>query len=65
MVRPVGPKESIPDEVLAVWFPRHKAFIDLHLLDNAKQLWSLRVSCVEDARIYRCSATDYSMKNVG
>ncbi len=38
-------------EVLAVWYPNHKAFLDLPNADGAKEMFRYRKTCVEEAHI--------------
>tara|TARA_B100001250_G_scaffold414369_1_gene452273 strand:- start:6451 stop:6753 length:303 start_codon:yes stop_codon:yes gene_type:complete len=38
-------------EVLAVWYPSHKAFLDLPNAEGAKEMFRYRRTCVEEAHI--------------
>ena len=38
-------------ELLAVWYPSHKAFLDLPNADGAKEMFRYRRTCVEEAHI--------------
>ena len=38
-------------ELLAVWYPSHKAFLDLPNADGAKEMFRYRKTCVEEAHI--------------
>ena len=38
-------------EVLAVWYPSHKAFLELPDADGAKEMFRYRRTCVEEAHI--------------
>ena len=38
-------------ELLAVWYPSHKAFLDLPNADGAKEMFRYRKPCVEEAHI--------------
>ena len=42
------------DEILAVWYPTHAAFLDLHSMDGADDLWRRRQRCVANAVLHRC-----------
>ena len=50
--QPVG--EQPIDEILAAWYPSHRAFIDLPNTEGAKENFRLRRLCVEYAVIHRC-----------
>lgn len=43
------------DEILAVWYPNHRAFLDMPGAAGAHENYRLREQCVEDAVIHRCS----------
>ena len=51
--QPVG--EPAHDEVLAVWYPSHQAFIDLQRAPGAEENFRLREQAVNNAVIHRCS----------
>lgn len=38
-------------ELLAVWYPSHKAFLELPNADGAKEMFRYRKTCVEEAHI--------------
>mgnify|MGYP001024968495 FL=1 len=38
-------------EVLAVWYPSHKAFLELPNADGAREMFRYRRTCVEEAHI--------------
>jgi hypothetical protein len=44
------------DEILAVWYPSHQAFLDLPNAPGAENNYRLRAQCVEYAVIHRCDA---------
>jgi hypothetical protein len=46
----VGDLEEF-DEVMAVWYPSHKAFLDLPDADRAREMFRYRRVCVEKAHI--------------
>lgn len=50
--QPVG--EQPLDEVLAVWYPNHAAFLALPKAPGGKRNFELRRACVEYAVIHRC-----------
>lgn len=39
------------DEVLAVWYPSHRSFLDLHKADRADEMFAGRETCVANASI--------------
>lgn len=46
-------KQTI-DEVLAVWYPSHQAFLDMPQQPGAEANYRLRRECVAEAVIHRC-----------
>ena len=50
--QPVG--EQKIDEVLAAWYPSHRAFLDLPQAPGAENNYRLRRLCVAYAVIHRC-----------
>ena len=50
--QPVG--EQPIDEILAAWYPTHRAFLDLPGAPAGKENFRLRAQCVEYAVIHRC-----------
>ena len=50
--QPVG--EQPLDEILAAWYPTHRAFLDLPDAPGADDNFRLRRLCVEYAVIHRC-----------
>lgn len=50
--QPVGEQQI--DEVLAAWYPSHRAFLDLPHAPGAENNFRLRGLCVEYAVIHRC-----------
>src|SRR3546814_6039757 len=46
------------DEILAVWYPTHKTFLDLSDAPGAKESYRLRGACVAYAVIHRCSGSN-------
>ena len=51
--QPVGRQERF-DEILAIWYPSHQAFLDFAAAPDAKENYRLRALCVERAVIHRC-----------
>jgi hypothetical protein len=47
------------DEILAVWYPTHKSFLDLFTAPGAEENYRLRGLCVEHAVIHRCPGDRY------
>ena len=43
------------DEVLAAWYPRHKAFLDLPNADGSREMFRYRRACVDKAHIIELS----------
>lgn len=58
--QPVG--EQAIDEILAVWYPTHRTFLDLRSAPGADENFKLRGQCVEAAVIHRCAADRYPMQ---
>ena len=50
------------DEVLAVWYPSHKAFLDLPDADGAREMFRYRRACVEKAHIVELSDQSLSLR---
>jgi hypothetical protein len=46
--------EQALHEVLAVWYPSHRAFLEMPDAPGAKENYALREQCVEYAVIHRC-----------
>ena len=46
--------EQAIDEVLAVWYPSHQAFLDMPQQPGADINYRLRQECVAEATIHRC-----------
>ena len=42
------------DEILAVWYPSHQAFLDMPQQPGAEENYRLRQDCVAEATIHRC-----------
>lgn len=51
--QPVG-QELGTDEIIAIWFPSHQAYLDLPDAPGSEDNYRLRSLCVERARIHRC-----------
>lgn len=52
--QPVGPQERI-DEILAIWYPTHQAYLDVPGAPGGEENYRLRRLCVETAQIQRCA----------
>ena len=50
------------DEIVAVWYPTHKAFLDLTGAPGAERNYQLRSLCVDSAVIHRCPGDQYPMQ---
>lgn len=50
----IGCEHDAVDEILAVWYPSHAAFLALAQADGAKEMLDRRQRCVEHAVIHRC-----------
>lgn len=50
--RPIGEQDI--DEVLAVWYPSHQAFLDLSSVSGSDENFRLRKLCVKSSVIHRC-----------
>ena len=55
--QPVG--DQAIDEVLAIWYPSHQAFLDLQTARGGEERARLRQMTVEDAVIHRCPGDQY------
>ena len=42
------------DEILAVWYPSHQAFLGMPQVPGAEENYELRRECVAEATIHRC-----------
>lgn len=47
----VGCEHERYDEILAVWYPSHSAFLNLRSADGAEQMFEGRAACVEHAMV--------------
>jgi hypothetical protein len=56
--QPVGQGRQ-SDEILAIWYPSHKAYLDLPSAAGGPENYRLRGLCVEHARIHRCHGEAY------
>ena len=50
--QPVGNQPI--DEILAAWYPTHRAFLELPQAPGAEENFRLRRACIEYAVIHRC-----------
>ena len=60
----VGDLEEF-DEVMAVWYPSHQAFLDLPDADRAREMFRYRRVCVEKAHIVELSDQSPSLRPFG
>jgi hypothetical protein len=60
----VGDLEDF-DEVMAVWYPSHKAFLELPDADRAREMFRYRRVCVEKAHIVELSDQAPSLRPFG
>ena len=58
--QPVGCEHDRVDEILAVWYPSHTAF--LRLRDQNQELFRLRELCVANSVIHRCPGDRFPLK---
>lgn len=52
--QPVGAQPPA-HEILEIWYPSHRAFLDLPNAHGAERNFHLRAQCVEAAVIHRCA----------
>jgi len=57
--QPVGDQKL--DEILAAWYPTHRAFLDLPEAPGSEENYRLRGLCVEYAVIHRCPGDHYPL----
>jgi hypothetical protein len=60
--QPIGCEHDRVDEILAVWYPSHAAFLDLHSMNGAEDLWRRRQRCVANAVLHRCPGDRYPLQ---
>lgn len=60
--QPVG--EQPIDEILAAWYPTHRAFIDLPSAPGADENFRLRRICIAHAVIHRCEGNQQPLMPV-
>jgi hypothetical protein len=51
--QPVGEQKRV-DEIIAVWYPTHQAYLDVATAPGGDENYRLRALCVERAVIHRC-----------
>jgi len=49
------------DEIIAVWYPLHKVFVNLYEAPGAAENFRLKGMCVDYAVIHRCPGNRYSL----
>ena len=52
--QPVG-AESAADEIIAIWYPSHKAYLEVPSAPGGEDNYRLRRACVQSALIHRCA----------
>ena len=57
--QPVGKADKV-DEILAIWYPTHKAYLDVPGAPGGEENYRLRRLCVDSAVIHRCSGEPLS-----
>jgi hypothetical protein len=53
--------DQVLHEILAAWYPSHRAFLDLPQAPGAEENYRLREECVEYAAIHRCAGDGYGL----
>ena len=49
-------------EILAVWYPSHRAFLELSMAEGAQDMYQRRERCVENAVLHRCPGSAYPLR---
>ena len=60
--QPVGCEHDGVDEILAVWFPSHAAFLSLRTAEGSEEMYRLRQLCVANAVIHRCPGDRFPLQ---
>ena len=60
--QPVGCEHDGVDEILAVWYPSHTAFLRLRTVEGAKDLYRRRERCVANSVIHRCPGDRFPLQ---
>ena len=58
--QPVGCEHDRVDEILAVWYPSHTAFLELRIQNE--ELFQLRELCVANSVIHRCPGDRFPLQ---
>ena len=60
--QPVGCGHDEVHEILAVWYPSHRAFLELSTAEGAQDMYQRRERCVENAVLHRCPGSAYPLR---
>ena len=60
--QPVGCEHDGVDEILAVWYPSHAAFLSLRTVEGSEEMYRLRQLCVANAVIHRCPGDRFPLQ---
>jgi hypothetical protein len=60
--QPVGCEHDGVDEILAVWYPSHAAFLSLRTVAGSEEVYRLRKLCVANAVIHRCPGDRFPLQ---
>ena len=60
--QPVGCEHDEVDEILAVWYPSHAAFLRLRTEVGSEDLFRLRELCVANSVIHRCPGNRFPLQ---
>ena len=60
--QPVGCEHDGVDEILAVWYPSHTAFLNLRTQVGAEDLFRRRKLCVANSVIHRCPGDRFPLQ---
>ena len=61
--QPIGCAHDLIHEILAIWYPSHKAFVGLAKAEGAEEMLSRRLLCVEHAVLHRCPGDQYPLRS--
>ena len=60
--QPVGCEHDVIHEILAIWYPSHKAFVGLAKAEGAEEMLRRRLLCVAHAVLHRCPGDQYPLQ---
>ncbi|MCH7737642.1 MAG: hypothetical protein IH872_09625 [Chloroflexi bacterium] len=60
--QPVGCEHDGVDEILAVWYPSHAAFLRLRTVAGSEDMYRLRKLCVANSVIHRCPGDRFPLQ---